>query len=122
MPGLDNFAGSGIAVGFYSGGSTISVFYNGGTNQVDLATTAGSIANNDTFTLVYDKVNGTLEVWRTRSGTTIQMGSTITSLPSLSAQYCYVGTRSSTSAGTVNFGGTTYAKTPGTGVASHWGP
>jgi hypothetical protein len=126
MPGLDNFAGSGIAVGFYSSGSTISVFYNGGANQVDLATTAGSIANNDTFTLVYDKVNGTLEVWRTRSGTTIQMGSTVTSLPSLSAQYCYCGTRSSTSAGTVNFGGDLvghpYAKTPVAGVASHWGP
>jgi hypothetical protein len=124
MPGIDGgAAGSGIGVAFYLFGTNfISVFYNAGANQVDLVSGAGTLADNDTFTLVYDKVNGTLEVWRTRSGTTVQMGSTVSGIPALSAQYCYCGTRDSTSAGTVNFGATTYAKTPGAGVAAHWGP
>jgi hypothetical protein len=123
MPGLDGAAtGSGLAVAFYNSGASISIFYNGGANQVDFIVSAGSVANNDTFTIVYDQVGNTMEVWRTRSGTTTQMGTTKTGLPSLSAQFCYCGTRSSTSAGTVNFGATAYAKTPGTGVASHWGP
>jgi hypothetical protein len=123
MPGLDGLSGtgSGIAVAFYNSGATISLFYNAGANQVDFVpNTAGTIANNDTFTIVYDEVGNTIEVWRTRAGTTTQMGTTKTGLPSLSAHWAYCGTRSSTSAGTMNFGGTTYAKSPGTGVSSFW--
>lgn len=121
MPGLDSTAGvgSGIAVAFYSSGSTISIFDNAGGTRIDLTTAAGSVADNDTFTIVYDKVNNTLEVWRTRSGTTVQIGAT-QSVPALSAQWAYCGTRSSTSAGTMNFGSTAYAKAPGTGVAAFW--
>lgn len=122
MPGADGFSGPGIALGFYSSGGAISFFYNAGATQTDVLVTGGAWAVGDVFTLVYDKSANTAEVWRTRTGSTIQLGSTVTSLTVLSAQYCYVGTRSSTSAGTVNFGGTTYAKTPGAGVASHWGP
>jgi hypothetical protein len=121
-PGIDGSAGvgSGIAVAFYNSGAQISVFYNGGLTVVDFVNSAGSIANNDTFTVVYDNVNGTIEVWRTRAGTTTQMGTTKTGLPSLSAHWAYCGTRSSTSAGTMNYGATAYAKTPGTGVATVW--
>jgi hypothetical protein len=117
-PGIDTSTGIGVA--FWNASAAISIFYNSGATRIDLVSASGSVADNDTFTVVYDKVNNTMEVWRTRAGVTTQMGTTQSGLPALSAQWAYCGTRSSTSSGTVNFGATAYAKTPGTGVAAYW--
>jgi hypothetical protein len=61
-----------------------------------------------------------MEVWRTRSGTTVQIGSTGTGLPTLTHYFAIAATLNSTASGTLNFGGSAYAKTPGTGVALIW--
>jgi hypothetical protein len=110
---------NGIEVEFLNAGQ-ISVNWNSRANQVILINTAGTIAVGDIFTLVYDKVNNTLEVWRTRSGTTTQMGTTQSGLPALTGQFAFGGTHNQTDTCTFNFGGSTYAKTPGTGVATIW--
>jgi hypothetical protein len=110
---------NGIEVEFLNAGQ-ISVNWNSRANQVILINTAGTIAVGDIFTIVYDKVNNTLEVWRTRSGTTTQMGTTQSGLPALTSQFAFGGTHNQTDTCTFNFGGSAYAKTPGTGVATIW--
>jgi hypothetical protein len=125
--GTDDFSGTvtpgyntnnGIEVEFTSGG--IEVNWNSRANQVLLVSAAGTVAVGDIFTIVYDKVNNTLEVWRTRSGTTTQMGATQSGLPALTGQFAFGASHNQTETCTINFGATAYAKTPGTGVAAYW--
>jgi hypothetical protein len=117
VPGVDNSAGIALEM---NGTTGFGVWYNTSGTFVDLGSGAGAIAVGDKFTFVFDKVNHTLEVWRTRSGTTVQMGSTLTSVPTLTHYFSFAAANSTNGGGTMNYGGTTYAKTPGTGVASVW--
>lgn len=109
---------TGIAVEFNTG-ANIGLLWNSAGNSATLATGAGSTQVGDVFTIVWKKSTHQIEVYRTRSGTTTQMGTTQT-VASLTHAYAFACINNTTSGGTMNFGGTAYAKTPGTGVASLW--
>lgn len=116
-PGYNDSTGINVE---FSSGSGVTVNWNARVNQVFVISAAGTTQNGDIMAIVYDDAAHTLEVWRTRAGTTVQLGATVTGLPTLSHRFGFASTINSTMAGTLNFGGSTYAKTPGTGVATIW--
>jgi hypothetical protein len=67
------------------------------------------------FSVVFDTTAGTMKIYRTRSGTTIQVGSTVTGI-SLSAWNAYVGTYTA-SVVTANFGATAFTRALDTGYS-----
>jgi hypothetical protein len=111
---------TGIALNIALGAYLILNWNSGGNQFAFVNNVAGTIQDGDIFTLVYDYTNATAECWRTRSGVTTQMGAQATGLPTLSHHYAFAGTLNTTASGTFNFGASTYAKTPGAGVAAYW--
>jgi hypothetical protein len=116
IPGIDNSAGFAVEL---NGTAGIGLWFNTSGTFADLGSAAGCIAVGDVFSFVPDKVNHTLAVYRTRSGATVQMGTT-QSVPTLTHNFAFMGANSTNGGGTDNFGGSTFARTLGTGEAL-WG-
>jgi hypothetical protein len=104
----DGFSGSAIPVG------------RSGTPPAMLqSSSAGALfVTNDILSVVLDKTNGTLAFFRTHTGTTTQVGTTVTGV-SLSHYYAWGGGSQPTNGDmTFNFGATTLAST-GTGASAY---
>jgi hypothetical protein len=111
-PGYTNSAG--IAIRMHP--DEVKVFWNNQANSLQFQTTAGMVATGDVYTFRFDLTNHTLDVWRTRSGSTTKIGAQCTGLPTLSAYYLFVAPLVQQS-GTVNFGGQTFSKALDNGYA-----
>jgi hypothetical protein len=109
---------TGIAVNFWSAGSRIDINWNGSVSSTGVSNGAGSWQANDIFSLRLKKSTNTLQIWRTRSGTTTLLA-TKTGMPSLSHYNFYVGPTDASTYVT-NFGGSTYAKVIDAGCSTVW--
>ena len=108
-PGITNNAG--VALRIRNTGFDI---YRAG---VSVGSGSTPIATGDVITMIFDTAAGTAAFYRTRSGTTIQIGSTVTGI-SLSAWNAYVGTYSGPTL-TANFGQSSFARALDTGYSAY---
>jgi hypothetical protein len=100
-PGSSNAAG----VAFRVSSTGFNLLRHG----VSVSSGSGSnCATGDVFSIVFDTTAGTMKVYRTRSATTVQVGSTMTGI-SLSVWNAYVGTYTASTI-TANFGATAFTR------------
>lgn len=111
-PGFTN--ANGISVLLNASG-TVAVFWNSAGTEFDFTNTAGSVAVGDIFTFIWDMTAHTLDVYRTRSGTTVKLGGQATGLPAIASPHAFAAPRNN-EGGTFNFGGSAFARALDTGV------
>jgi TM2 domain-containing membrane protein YozV len=119
LPGVKNNYGFGIQFYRDDPGTGLATLYTYNTfSQIDLGS---SPQVGDVYTIRYDRTGGgttgTVEVWRTRSGTTVQIGSTITGIDVTFLQYAYGAAKNGSTQGTFNFGASAFAKALANGYA-----
>jgi hypothetical protein len=122
--GTVDFSASGVAPGFLDATGWVFRVRNTGWEIWNAASmlqssSAGALfVTNDILSVVLDKTNGTIAFFRTHTGTTTQVGTTVTGV-SLSHYYAWGGGSQPTNGDmTFNFGATTLAST-GTGASAY---
>jgi hypothetical protein len=106
-PGISNANGVGLRIS----NTAFAIFKAG----VSVSSGSTSVATGDVLTMTYDSTAGTASFYRTRSGTTIQIGSTVTGI-SLSAWNAYLGCWSAGTL-TANFGASAFTRALDTGYS-----
>jgi hypothetical protein len=110
-PGLTDATGVGCKIA----ATNVNVNWNSDGSGGSIASGAGTAQVNDIFALVLKKSTNQLSIYRTRSGTTTQVGTTQT-IPSFASYFAYVSTRQDWG-GTCNFGAAAFGRTLGGGEA-----